>query len=159
MPPSPRPSSGGRNFQMQKRKTVKMHPAVGVTLFLVIPVVLIVVFFIALNARNEAAKKPPQVAEDPNDLFKDIRKKINKANILYQEAASLRDSDDQEMFKKKLGEAENFINDLLFKMDKILNPYRDEDDQLPDEFGGYSADRSQLQTWLNDIYKQKGFFD
>ena len=53
----------------------------------------------------------------------------------------------------------NFINDLLFKMDKILNPYRDEDDQLPDEFGGYSADRSQLQTWLNDIYKQKGFFD
>lgn len=157
-----RPTPGTRGAdgvpEIKRPRTVKMNPVVTIALF-VTPVVLAgVLVVLYLNKPKPAdiiVDRPPE--PEPDDEYTKIRKEIPRVERLKQAALALKESDDQAAFKKKTEEALAEITKLIGRLDLILDPVRDEDGQLPDDYAGYEMVHKQLRTMSHDILKSSSF--
>jgi hypothetical protein len=103
-------------------------------------------------------KDNPVVVEESTETeYTGIKKEMEEAKKLYVEAIGMRTGDDHEAFKTKISEAKEYIAILQERLDVMLDPVRDENGQLPSDYGAYERDYTLLNTWYLDLYKVGGF--
>jgi hypothetical protein len=164
-----RPSEGSRrprgerdgDFDSRpKKKTVKMHPAVGILLFIVLPLLSGGFFIYALTSGGSqgGGGKGKVIVEDKNEDYEEFKAEMKSARIKYKEAMNLRTSDDHDLFKQKIEAAKDNYGNLLEKLDAIVEPHRDpETRELPPAYSGYERDYDELQKRLEDLIKASPF--
>ena len=94
---------------------------------------------------------PPQIRED---LSWDSAKKLEEEGMAaYGAFVKARDQDQPDVTKRKRTEAIAKLKQAVDAMNAVLDPKRDKDGYLPDEFEGYERDLSQIAKYLIDLEK------
>lgn len=122
-------------------------------------VVMSGVFIYGLATKKERQNvEPKQVESDNRSEWDGIRRKINEAEKRYLATTKLRTEDDKfEEFNAQAAETMDYIASVLDEVEVMLEPVRDEDDNLPEEYVGYLAETKPLNIWLEDLTKSIGF--
>lgn len=141
-----------------RRKTVKLNPVVAIALFASPVVLAIVIGALYFNQQSNTPERGTQVETDDNVAYNKLKAQFPAAKRIYLAAMDLKDGDDQDAFGDKVNEAVDFILDLIEEYERILEPIRDEDGQVPDEFNEYMVGLRKLQLWNQDLYRSKGFY-
>lgn len=128
-----------------RKRTVKLHPVVGIILFSTPVVLLAAVLVLYFNLPEDGPEDPPP---GPRKVTEEFKAKVRNAGTLYRTAINLRADDDTARFRAKMDEAKDAVAALLDEIDAMR-----EEDKLPEHDQYYH----QLQTWLDDLLKTGGF--
>ena len=154
----PRAENGDEEIYLApRRRTAKLNPVVAIALF-ASPVVLAIVIGALYFSKESRTQAEIPVETDDNVAYDKLKAQIPAAKKLYLAAMVLKDGDDQDAFGDKVNVAMEFILDLIEEYERILEPIRDEDGQVPDEYNEYMVGLSKLQMMNQDLYRCKGFF-
>ena len=148
-------------FEAKKpKKTVKMHPVVGIFVMIVLPITMVGIFLFVLFNRPTIEKVPEgPPPKSGNEEYAEFKDKLPKALEVYRQAMLLsRDDEKQEEFREKIEFAIEHFGDLIDELNVIVKDVRDPSTgQLPPEYSAYESDYDMLQTRLEDLVKASPF--
>lgn len=150
--------------QFAKKKTVKMHPAVGILLFaspVVMAIIVAVIYFNRGDGKAEQVQIEEPVGQQIPTWEKNYKKQLAAAKKQFREAMKHRASENQDTYKKEWNKANEAALDLRDLLDKHLDKHKDEDGVLKVDYSGYNDNYNEINQLLHDLLKTEplGFDD
>lgn len=136
-------NSGRRRRAAPKKKGVE--PIVPISI-VTATILICIGLFMFLN------KPQPKVVNEQNDW--EAAKKLEEEGMeAYRQFVAARKKDQPDITKHKREEAILKLRAAVEAMNAVLDPKRDAEGMLPDEFEGYERDLSQITKYMIDLEK------
>jgi hypothetical protein len=137
--------NSGRRRRAGPPKKKGVEPIVPISI-VTATILICIGLFLFLN------KEPPKVVNEQNDW--EAAKKIEEEGMAaYREFLAARKLDQPDVTKHKREAAILKLRAAVEAMNAVLDPKRDAEGMLPDEFEGYERDLSQITKYMIDLEK------
>lgn len=147
---------------VQRKRTVKMHPAVAIALFsspVVVLGILVLVYMNVKKTRPPRAEPLPavMVTEKEDAWFTEVKKDLAAAGKECQEILQAREDLDTAEYNKRANAMLDRLNSMSERIENFLTPVKNPDGTLPESHSGYQPLLQKLRTMRYDLAKSVGF--
>lgn len=137
--------NSGRRRRAAPPKKKGVEPIVPISI-VTATILICIGLFMFLN------KPQPKVVNEQNDW--EAAKKLEEEGMeAYRQFVAARSKDQPDVTKRKREEAILKLRSAVEAMNAVLDPKRDAEGMLPDDFEGYERDLSQISKYLIDLEK------
>ena len=137
--------TSGRKRRAPAPKKKGVEPIVPISIVTVTIILLVGLYFVFNRER------PKQVREDLD--WSTAKALEDEGMAIYREFLAARKADQPDVTKHKRELAVRKLTEAVEAMNRVLDPKRDKDGMLPQDFEGYETDLSRIAQYLIDLEK------